>query len=233
MTGESLVNRYQTIWNDFVSTKINVGTEKSNDKLLDRGFVFQFDKEEKNVDVLYIGINPSYQGIKERSDFYTKENALKHSYFKPFKFIEEELMNKYNKKVTWTHIDLLVFRETLQKFVLSLIKSQEGLEFVWRQLEVAREILNYFNPKVLVVSNTQARTFLGADQYSTKSGERKNIWMDYDFKFDREIGTHKIVGETLNPYVFLTSMLSGQRALDKGSRERLVWHINEVLAKKF
>jgi hypothetical protein len=29
--------------------------------------------------------------------------------------------------------------------------------------------------------------------------------------------------------VFFTSMLSGQRALDIGSRERLIWHLAKVL----
>jgi len=34
-----------------------------------------------------------------------------------------------------------------------------------------------------------------------------------------------------NVPIFFTSMLTGQRALDNGSFERLIWHINFVLGK--
>lgn len=58
------------------------------------------------------------------------------------------------------------------------------------------------------------------------------------FLFDDKIGTHRITGnkefETVlkGTPVFFTSMLTGQRALDNGSFERLGWHINKV-KKKF
>jgi hypothetical protein len=61
----------------------------------------------------------------------------------------------------------------------------------------------------------------------------KGVWMDFDFEFDENLGTHKIVNnsELENVPVFFTSMLSGQRALDNGSYQRLIWHIKYVLNK--
>ncbi len=60
-----------------------------------------------------------------------------------------------------------------------------------------------------------------------------NIWLDYEFMFDDEIGTYRIKtkGNLFDTPVFFTSMLSGQRAMDNGSFERLQWHINFVLNK--
>lgn len=56
--------------------------------------------------------------------------------------------------------------------------------------------------------------------------------MNFAFKFDNNIGTHIITEPEIlaSVPVFFTSMLSGQRALDIGSFERLKWHINKVTA---
>ena len=232
MTGQSLVDLYQEVWAKFIKSEINTGTDNNDDKLLDRGFVFQFDEKITDVDVLFVGINPSYSGIPEQSKFYTREQSLQHKYFKPFENIKNELSSNYNREIVWSHTDLLVFRETKQEFIKnSVLKSSEGVDFVWKQLEISKEILEYINPKIIVVSNTQARTFLGADKYVAK-GKEHNSWMNYEFTFDVELGTRKIINNNqFEPYVFFTSMLSGQRALDNGSKERLVWHIDQVLKK--
>ena len=52
-----------------------------------------------------------------------------------------------------------------------------------------------------------------------------------EFTFDNNLGTYRIVNHpNLNDTpIFFTSMLTGQRALDLGSYERLVWHIGFVL----
>lgn len=124
---------------------------------------------------------------------------------------------------------MLVFRETQQSFIKrSLLRKESGREFVQKQLGIAKKIIEHLNPKIIVVSNTQARAFIGADKYYNPNVKYGNVSMGYEFDFDINKGTHKIKGE-FTPYVFLTSMLSGQRALDKGSRERLVWHINKTL----
>lgn len=235
MNGQELVNKYQEIWNEFMKTEINMGTPKSQDKLLDRGFVFEFDEGLKDVDVLFIGINPSYVNNKSETLFYSKDSVKDLSYFKPFNQIINELENNkmYNKKVTWSHLDMLVFRETQQSFIDDvLLKSAKGVDFVYKQLMISKQILEYLNPKIIVVSNTSARGFLGRDKFKNKKGEELGVWMGYDFEFDYEIGTDKIVKHsTIKPYAFFTSMLSGQRALDNGSKQRLVWHINKALNK--
>lgn len=231
MTGKSLLKQYQEIWNEFLNTEVNCTSVKSEDLLLKRGFTFQFDESLQDIDVLFVGINPSYDGIPKESNFYTKDQALGHKYFKPFENIKMKLESNYNRKIVYSHTDLLVFRETDQSFITNeLYKSEAGLRFIMEQLKIAKKIVEYLNPKVIVVSNTQARTFIGADRIKKEGKPDENVWMDYEFKFDEELGTQKVVNNVdFNPYVFFTSMLSGQRALDNGSKERLVWHINKAL----
>lgn len=236
MTGIQLVALYAEIWNKYKQTELNKPTESSSVPLLERGFVFQFDEEIVKPDVLFVGINPSYKHGSENEElFYTKEQALQHSYFKPFKTIEEELLKgDYKREITWTHMDMLVFRETQQSFVKDhLFRSQEGINFLVDQIAIAKMVLEHIQPKVLVVSNTMARELLGKNRGETTGGKEYGVWMGLEFDFDKSIGTDVIVNhESLNgTKAFFTSMLSGQRALDNGTKERLIWHINEVLKK--
>ena len=73
-----------------------------------------------------------------------------------------------------------------------------------------------------MVCNALARVFMGKEKEKEKN---TGIWMDYEFIFDDKIGTYRWEGKP----VFFSSMLSGQRALDKGSLERLQWHVKRTL----
>lgn len=234
MTGNQLISNYQTIWEKYYNTNLNKATLTSTDLLLNRGFVFEFDQDIQNPDVLFIGINPSYaHGSVVKKLFYTKEQASVHSYFKPFHRVENHLKDDYQRTITWTHMDLLVFRETQQSYIHEeLFKTQTGLEFILAQLEVARELLEFIHPKIIVVSNTMAKELLGRNRGKhEKTQEEYGVWMGLNFEFDKSTGTDKIIdsGKLDGTHVFFTSMLSGQRALDRGTFQRLVWHINEVL----
>lgn len=235
MKGKELVAQYQNIWDEFKNSTLNKSTDSNQDKLLDRGFVFEFDEGLKNIDILFIGINPSYsKGSISETLFYNKSTVETKSYFKPFNSIIKELEENKNfsKKVTWSHLDMLVFRETQQSYIDNeLLKTENGVDFIYKQLMVSKKILEYLNPKIIVVSNTSARGFLGRDKF-IKDKKEYGFWMNFDFDFDYEFGTDKIVNnDKIKPYAFFTSMLSGQRALDKGTRQRLIWHINKVLTE--
>jgi hypothetical protein len=234
MKGQDLVKKYQEIWNEYIETSINNSTSTNEDNLLGRGFVFEFDENQKDIDILFVGINPSYGGDKSEGKFYSKKDVETLNYFRPFNNIIKELDDKRIdfKNLTWSHLDMLVFRETQQSFIKNqLLKTEEGIQFIDKQLIISKQILEYLNPKIIVVSNTAARHFLGRDKYA-KKGKEFGVWMGYDFEFDYNLGTDKIINNSnINPYVFFTSMLSGQRALDNGSKQRLIWHIDNVLNK--
>lgn len=191
--------------------------------ILNRGFAYN-----RNIlpnSILFIGLNPSFteKAIKG-SHFYELATDGNYKYFKRF----EEITKVTG--ILWQHLDLLAIRETDQKKVTELLKNKIGLDFVTANLNLTKEILELSSPKTIVVENTLSRKFLGKDKK-----EDSNIWLGYDFEFDEKIGTDRIKSKNSNLYdipVFFTSMLTGQRAMDNGSFERLKWHIRKVTEQK-
>lgn len=188
--------------------------------ILKRGFAY--NKKITPNTILFIGLNPSFtEKAVKGSHFYELAKKGNYKYFKRF----EEIT-----KITgifWQHLDLLAIRETDQKKVTKLLKNKIGLDFITSNLNLSKEILELSSPKIIVVENTLARTFLGKD----RNGD-SNVWLGYDFEFDDTIGTDRIKSKDSNLNnipVFFTSMLTGQRAMDNGSFERLKWHIKKVI----
>lgn len=199
---------------------------KETSDILKRGFAISESIEGGSI--LFIGLNPSYTLDQEpeipEEIFYQLKQRGNYSYFKKFEDISEYT------GTTWSHLDLLTIRETSQAKVLELLKHDKGVEFIWKHLLITKQILEILDPRVIVVANTAARMFLGKDV----DEKGKNRWLGYKFDFDKDIGTYRVANKhsTLeNVPVFFTSMLTGQRALDNGSFERLQWHIDWILKK--
>jgi hypothetical protein len=81
---------------------------------------------------------------------------------------------------------------------------------------------------------------MGKDRIVSEDKDRpdENVWMGLNFKFDEDLGCDVIQASKDTPVelvgtpVFFSSMLSGQRALDRGSWERLAWQMRRVLRMK-
>lgn len=195
-------------------------------------FKFKYETIDKikKKSLLFIGINPSNLDYKIHDSYFynlcQKDNKYK-KFFSKFENVSEHV-NLY-----WSHLDLLFFRYTNQNVIDNILhkNTKNGVDFICRQLSVSKKILENIQPKIIVVSNTKARFFLGFDKALNSKQQEINIWMGYNFKFDDSIGTYRISNENsnlLHTPVFFTSMLSGRAALDKGSFERLKWHIKFV-----
>lgn len=191
-----------------------------SDSVCSRGLVSQ-DLIQKNS-IVFIGINPSYSNnayYNKPTNYYNllQNGNLYRKYFGRF----EEISEKTNLK--WTHLDLLYFQHTNQKHVNYYISNTiNGKEFISNQLDITRQILNKISPKIIVISNALARDLFGS---------KYDIGLKFEHFFDNTIGTHIIKSENPdlnNTPLFLTSMLTGVRALDNGSFERLIWHINKI-----
>lgn len=178
-------------------------------------YPYLFNENIESKDLLFIGLNPSYNEQHGNTNSYRlKPNGNDGSYFRKIETIADLC------EMTWNHIDLLYIRETNQKKVMDLCYNKEkGTDFIYKQLLLSKKIIELFSPKIIVVCNSFAATLLGKN----KEGN-KDVWLGYDFNFDDNWGTHKLN----NTPIFFTSMLSGQRALDNGSKERLIWHIKRV-----
>jgi hypothetical protein len=195
-------------------------------------------KEIQKDAIIFIGINPSFGNgavIQENEKpiaFYTKSKETKDiPYFEKIKNIANYC------KTDWEHIDLLFIRETDQKLIEKL--SYTNVEFINAQLKITFEIIEKAEPKLILVANSFASEFFG--KMKAKHSEYTQIWQGHDFffdnnnqwnkesTFDSNIGTYRIsLGKQNIPIIF-SGMLSGQRALDIGSYERLKWQIKMIL----
>lgn len=183
--------------------------------------------------VLFVGCNPSLLKDKiivdKQIEFYNIkiDNEIKDiPYFTKIK----DVVSKCDNPV-WSHLDMLFLRETNQKIVEKLASS--NVEFIHEQLDIVFDIIERASPRLIVVANALAVEFFGKKKAKHESFD--TIWkgynLDFGKDFDNEIGTYKInIGGRMTPVIF-TGMLSGQRALDLGSYERLIWQIKMILNK--
>lgn len=230
MNQSQLLQSYENLWIR--------QTNPSLKDLLDRGYHFQYDEDETECELLFLGINPSFDenGVSmKETETYSRPKGKEekhHPYFKSFLDFEKNLHNNYNWSGKWTHFDIFAFRHTNQKYIEThLLNNPEGISFLYDQIMIARERILHIRPKVIVVSNALVRMFMGKERCRLENGTEAGVWMDFRFEFDNTLGTDVITEPTelKGTKVFFTSMLSGQRALDKGSKERLVWHVAKEL----
>ncbi len=186
----------------------------------------------KTNSILFVGINPSFtKGSRifdnvRKIEFYPPNHSCEKdiAYFEKFKNISE-----YCDNVDWSHIDLFFMRETKQKILENLAFT--NIDFLQDQIDITFEIIERAKPRIIVVANSFASEFFGKKK--TKHQTFSKIWkgyhLDFDTDFDKEIGTYKInMGSKEIPIIF-SGMLSGQRALDLGSFERLKWQIKKII----
>ena len=183
-------------------------------KIINRKYVYsQFHTGRK---VLFIGLNPSFREKQaKKEEYYKSFDATNNNdqYFRRFPLLVEN-------KNDWTFLDLLYIRETRQRNIENFYKREP--DFIKQQLEISKEIIKKINPEIIVVCDTFARNLL------------KSNMMNFEFEFDDTIGTYRIINnpDFKNIIVFFSGMLTGQRALDNGSFERLKWHLNKVKSLK-
>ncbi len=183
-------------------------------EIINRKYVYsQFHTGRK---VLFIGLNPSFREKQaKKEEYYKSFDATNNNdrYFRRFPLLVEN-------KNDWTFLDLLYIRETRQRNIENFYKREP--DFIKQQLEISKEIIKKINPEIIVVCDTFARNLL------------KSNMMNFEFEFDDTIGTYRIINnpDFKDTIVFFSGMLTGQRALDNGSFERLKWHLNKVKSLK-
>lgn len=167
--------------------------------------------------ILFIGINPSILPSNipsaKSSISSLSAGAVVYPYFKPLKQMADDC------GAAWTVADLL----WIQSSSLLPIKTAIGKDPTFRafcqdQYELSWGMIAAYDADVLVAN--------GAYIY-----DMMKMFGGITYSWDNKIGTYRITsaipGLEGKP-IFFTSMLSGQRALDCGSRERLRWQIKKV-----
>jgi hypothetical protein len=187
--------------------------QDKKDQLAKNGFLL-FEELEENA-LLFLGINPSKIDNIEKKYSVRNENgicwardAFKNEY--PYYTLFDNLAND----MKWSYLDIYFSCEKEQK----KLKEYEGSEFLKEQFNTSKEIIEKLTPKMIVVGNAYASHIIQKDKY-------------FDCKFDDKIGTYRIKKYNNIP-IFFSGMITGQRALDIYSRERLKWHIGVILKQE-
>ncbi len=147
----------------------------------------------------------------------------------------------------WNHIDLLPFRGKNQKDIISDFNLNQPIrgwfdggsplnQLLEEVFSIFLGVIEFIHPSIIVIVNgfLSGRIIdLTGSQFLNKEKEEPNsINGITQFKIstgplgEKGYRTLKIVNEYP---LLLSSMLTQQRALDRGSRERLVWHIQQIL----
>jgi hypothetical protein len=190
--------------------------------------------------LLFVGLNPSHnqkdnellsiqveQGIDPLSD----EHALVvtrrdeqsmglhdgklHQYFGQF--------STFDPTGEWNHIDLLAVRHTKQSEAVAALRLKEeaGLlsSFVREQIELTFSLITELSPPAVVIVNAFGSSIV--KQHLTKKIS--------NFALDNETGFYWVLLNGRRVPFFFSGMLTGQSAIDKHSRERLIWHVRRAL----
>lgn len=182
-------------------------------------------KTTKHDAVLIVGLNPSIakadeerfveeykqKSLSDWNDCYEDDNH-EHRYFRRFDDLVEGTGYKF------THIDLLYFRKTSSKSAKWMWGNQRS--FIIEQIEISVEIINKVSPKAIIVNNAFACDMLREYEEQTQNYNISD--------FDKKIGTYWY-NETIP--IFFSGMIEGTAPMDKGTFERLNWHLKYVLGK--
>lgn len=185
--------------------------------------------------LLFVGLNPSFNPSAIRRLLPAEKRIEPSTYFhwrnrRTFDPQVDVCLHEHAKKeyvyfsrfhklssivgVDWDHIDICFYRETSQAKTRSRIIEKESThkltDFGEKQFNLSMQLIAEAEPRCIIVANA-----LASNIYRIKNR----------LKFSPSRGCYPqvICGRELP--VFLSSMLTGQRALDNYSFERLAWHV--------
>ncbi|RYZ83991.1 MAG: hypothetical protein EOP04_18885 [Proteobacteria bacterium] len=184
-----------------------------------------------NPDLLFIGMNPSFSKGLQKSDaapHYRWDSSMHQDKIDRLINFEREAQQNYKiffeplrlfslsvRADVFENLDLLPVRHTSQSEVISSYwnKKEEAIEITKLFLELFKTTLLRINPRSIIVAN---------------AGVSKKLIEILDLKSSDENRSYRWQLMKEVPF-FLSGMLSGQRAIDKFSRDRLAADVRQFL----
>ena len=144
-----------------------------------------------------------------------------YSYYKQFRALADYVGLELQE------LEVFQVRETAQKKLIKHLDANP--EFALRSVELFIKMLDVCNPRAIIIANAGAVKFLcefAPNLFPIIQTGGKDEQVGLSAPVDAKIGTHLYRGKVP---LFYTSMLTGQRALDTGSRQRLFWHVDYAI----
>ncbi len=150
-----------------------------------------------------------------------REDGELYPYFMPM----QKMAHEVGLGDSWSHVDLFAVRERAQEQVKRILDiDPSGVvesHNARRQLEISLKLISGIDPICVVVANALAAKILKVRWKISDKALENSVF--------REKGHHELEQNKKGVPVFFSGMLSGQRALDKGSLERLTWQVSRAI----
>ena len=223
---KELFEEYVKFWNE---NKDNDDFVNFFDKFTDYAPKIEIGDFDDNVrnGLLFVSCNPSGADI----EYYKKKNVNKEKviWYNPEDGKDTsgflETLGKFAKNCgyekKYSKLDVFCIVKKSQKEVREHYKEYKDI--YEKMFDIFVSTVKKLEPKVIVVANAFVR-----DLFQNDFREKVGYDKDQDFK----CGGHKAKFGEHETYIFFTSMLSGGRALDVGSREVLEWAVKKHKRKK-
>lgn len=216
------------IWKKYVK---NPDELNPRDNIVDRGY--HIEKELPKGGILFLGMNPSYPKGTEndtKNRTYIRKKDKDTFVYGDSYHVTEKSDGNYWKKLLETakllgesqlcHHDLFFVRERNQATVLNLIDDAAWKKFFNEQLQMSEEIVKAAEPRIIVVVNAGVSNLIKAKHVF--GFNPTPYWWE-------KLGVDMLQINGKNTPILFTGMLTGQRAIDNGTYNSLMWHINYVL----
>lgn len=198
-----------------------------------------------NSPILFVGMNPSGADIKHYHDNNKKPDEVyiyrgKSSYYEAMHDFANKCLKKgVNDEVPfdgeYSVLDLFGIVQSTQKEI-----QNDFLKYPSKYAKMFDLFLKYVemvNPKVIIVANAFVRRVL-RDKYLNVNDDKKygtfyyNLSGNLKYKLEdnHDYGGYTFTINGASFQLYFSSMLSGQRALDIGSRENLIWLVSNFLS---
>lgn len=203
--------------------------------------------------ILFVGMNPSgtdkdhyhnksQHNAKRKEDVYVYED-IDTPYFKAIEKLLAEIKNgEIIKDVNSSVLDLFSVVEKKQNVLQDEYLGKKNECLYNAMIDIFFKTILRLRPKVIVVINAfVGRCFKGSQSSEVPlSDGRIKEWVKklspcekfggYEINIAKPESTED--NEPLTTHIFFSSMLSGSRALDCGSRENLAWIVRNYLKNK-
>ena len=222
-----LRKRYPLFWKKY--KKIFAGRQTpitQREKISDAAipYVEYYDCFSANTEILFVGSNPSgtdsgyYKANNPSNSEIIEYNNIRNTrYYKEYAKIADRIGVTESKISVMDLFGIVQSKQSvIENDYAAAISSSPNpyTEMIQIFLEVVKEL----KPKIIIVANAFVRRVLLSELQGRMS-------------WDCGYGGYHLIVDGFCAKVYFTSMLYGNRALDQGNRENLVWIVQRYLNK--
>lgn len=218
------------------------------------------NKFNPNDTILFVGFNPSGADIDYyKNNNKSKNDVLIYTGESPYYKAMKEFADLCGS-VTYSELDVLGIVRKTQSAVVEDFLGKTALSLYAGMLNIFLDAIKGLRPSVIIVANAFVRKLLiaGTDSInlhfpspkpdgtlkklqnlyiSTNSPNKSSFYSRFELKKDSVYGGYTLTidkskADEVQCHLYFSCMLSGQRAIDLGNRENLIWLVRNYLIKK-